>query len=111
MPLLPVAAREARGAARSWRNYAWRTGIAALGLSVTPIIFATSINPTFLGRQVFQTLTMMAFFYAVIAGVLRTADSIAEEKRENTLGLLFLTDLKAYDILTGKLLASSVTIF
>src|SRR6185295_16622942 len=44
-------------------------------------------------------------------GVLRTADAIAEEKRENTLGLLFLTDLKVGDILLGKLLASTATLF
>jgi ABC-type transport system involved in multi-copper enzyme maturation permease subunit len=109
--MLPIAAREARSAARSWRNYAWRTIIAAIGLALVPTVISTSKNPAFLGKQVFYALSMMAFLYAVIAGVLRTADSIAEEKRENTLGLLFLTDLKAYDVLAGKLLTSTATIF
>ena len=110
MPLLPVAAREARAASRSWRNYAWRTLIAAIGLALVPTVIATSKNPALLGKQLFSAFTMMAYLYAIIAGVLRTADSISEEKRENTLGLLFLTDLKAYDVLTGKLLTSTATI-
>src|SRR6185503_20007720 len=33
------------------------------------------------------------------------------ERREGTLGLLFLTDLKSYDVVTGKLAASSINSF
>jgi hypothetical protein len=111
MPLLPVAAREARGAARAGRNYAWRSIIAGIGLVLIALSISNARNPNTQGRQLFGTLILAAFAYCTIAGVLRTADAIAEEKRENTLGLLFLTDLKAYDVLTGKLLASSATIF
>jgi len=41
----------------------------------------------------------------------RTADCLSEEKREGTLGLLFLTDLKGYDVVLGKLVASSLHAF
>src|SRR5581483_9708968 len=44
----------------------------------------------------------------LVAGRRFTADCLSEEKREGTLGLLFLTDLKGYDIVLGKLAATSV---
>jgi ABC-type Na+ efflux pump permease subunit len=37
-----------------------------------------------------------------------TADCLSEEKREGTLGLLFLTNLRGYDIVLGKLAANSL---
>src|SRR5438034_1912167 len=36
------------------------------------------------------------------------SDCLSEEKRDGTLGLLFLTDLKGYDVVFGKLAATSV---
>jgi len=36
---------------------------------------------------------------------------LSEEKREGTLGLLFLTDLRGYDVVLGKLAATSVNAF
>jgi ABC-type transport system involved in cytochrome c biogenesis permease component len=47
----------------------------------------------------------------MLAGLLLTADSIASEKQGGTIGLLFLTDLKGYDIVLGKLAAHSVNAF
>ena len=40
-----------------------------------------------------------------------TADALSQEKRGGTLGLLFLTDLRGYDVVVGKLAASSVHAF
>jgi len=39
-------------------------------------------------------------------GVLITADCLSEEKREGTLGLLFLTDLKGYDVVARQILCA-----
>src|SRR5258706_227328 len=39
------------------------------------------------------------------------ADCLSEEKRAGTLGLLFLTDLKGYDVVLGKLMATSLNRF
>ena len=47
----------------------------------------------------------------LLAGIFTTADCLSEEKREGTLGLLFLTDLKGYDIVLGKIVAASVNWF
>jgi hypothetical protein len=38
-------------------------------------------------------------------------DSISAEKREGTIGLLFLTDLKSHDIVLGKMFASALPSF
>jgi ABC-type multidrug transport system permease subunit len=46
--------------------------------------------------------------YCLAAGRLMTADCLSREKREGTLGLLFLTDLKGYDVVLGKLAATSL---
>ena len=60
------------------------------------------------GKILFSILAWMAFAYAFAAGVFLTADSLSEEKREGTLGLLFLTDLRGYDVVLGKLAATSL---
>jgi ABC-type transport system involved in multi-copper enzyme maturation permease subunit len=111
MPFWPVAAREARAAARAPRTYAWRAAVTAIGIASIPISLSTANAATSPGRAAFIGVSMLAFLYCVFGGILRTADTIAEEKRENTLGLLFLTDLKAGDVISGKLLASSATLF
>lgn len=111
MPAWPVAAREARSAARAPRTYAWRAAVTAVGIASIPIALSTANAATGPGRAAFVGVSMLAFMYCIFGGILRTADAIAEEKRENTLGLLFLTDLKATDVIAGKLLASSATLF
>ena len=57
------------------------------------------------GKALYTTLTGFAFGLCLLAGVLLTADCLSEEKREGTLGLLFLTDLKGYDVVLGKFMA------
>ena len=46
--------------------------------------------------------------YCLAYGRRSTADCLSQEKREGTLGLLFLTDLKGHDVVLGKLVATSV---
>jgi hypothetical protein len=49
--------------------------------------------------------------FCLLAGRRSTADCLSREKREGTLGLLFLTDLKGYDVVLGKLAATSISSF
>jgi ABC-type transport system involved in cytochrome c biogenesis permease component len=60
------------------------------------------------GHQIFHSLGILALAFSVLAGLFLTADCLSEEKREGTLGLLFLTDLRGYDIVLGKLAAHSL---
>ena len=59
----------------------------------------------------FIGLSVLVFMYALVAGLKSTFDCVSEEKREGTLGLLFLTDLKGHDVVLGKLTATSLNVF
>ena len=112
MTFLPIVDRELRVASRRLSTYATRavSALAAMGLCVWALVVMSrfaSMQQS--GAQLFRTLSWLAFFYALIAGARLTADCLSEEKREGTLGLLFLTDLKGYDVILGKLAATSLS--
>ena len=54
------------------------------------------------GRLLFEVFKWLSFLAASFSGVILTADSLSDEKREGTLGLLFLTDLRGHDVVLGK---------
>jgi ABC-type transport system involved in multi-copper enzyme maturation permease subunit len=60
-----------------------------------------------LSQTLFIAFGVVALAFCLLAGVFLTSDCLSEEKREGTLGLLFLTDLKGYDVVLGKLIATS----
>ena len=76
-------------------------------LAAVLVLLGSSGSGRQVGNAIFPVLTTLAFVYCLLAGARRAADSISEEKREGTLGLLFLTDLRGYDIVLGKLVAVS----
>ena len=51
-----------------------------------------------MGSVLFSVLTWMCLVTGLCAGLFFTSDCLSEEKREGTLGLLFLTDLRGYDV-------------
>jgi len=110
MTLLPVVARELRVASRRASSY-WGRALAALvGLSVFAWFFGFTNHGSAqrMGQALFGITTTLAYVFASLTGVLFSADSISREKREGTLGLLFLTDLRGVDVALGKLTASSL---
>jgi ABC-type transport system involved in cytochrome c biogenesis permease component len=109
MTFLPVVERELRVAARRSGTYWSRLAAAIFGWAVAAwILTAASDIGMQTGAIVFQVLAALLFVYAALAGLLATADCLSEEKRDGTLGLLFLTDLKGYDVVFGKLASTSV---
>ncbi len=84
----------------------------ALGLGGGFLILAavsfSGFGPAMLGRGLFGALTWLSLAAVLGAGLFLTSDCLSEEKREGTLGLLFLTSLRGYDIVLGKLLATSL---
>jgi ABC-type transport system involved in multi-copper enzyme maturation permease subunit len=52
-----------------------------------------------------QGITFVILTICIFIGVQLTSDSIAREKREGTIGLLFLTQLTSFQIVLGKLIA------
>ena len=112
MSFLPIVARELRVAARRRGTYWNRLGAAAIALIIGGwILLVTHLNPHEFGMALFVGLSVLVFLYALVAGLKSTFDCVSEEKREGTLGLLFLTDLRGYDVVFGKLTASSLNAF
>lgn len=60
------------------------------------------------GKGLFEGLAGLVYLVCLLAGPIQTADALCREKREGTLGLLFLTDLRSYDIVLGKLAGYSI---
>jgi ABC-type transport system involved in cytochrome c biogenesis permease component len=113
MSFLPVVERELRVAARRRGTY-WLRLLVAFGLVlVATFIFLASKNEPQhqIGQVIFYTLTGGLMLYCLLAGLRSTSDCLSEEKRDGTLGLLFLTDLRGYDVVIGKLTANSLAVF
>src|SRR5260370_1756577 len=111
MILLPIVERELRVAARRGSTYWTRLVVVLVAMLVCfwlllTLPFAAPAART--GMNLFRALSVFAFVYCVWAGVRFTSDSLSVEKREGPLGLLFLTDLKGYDVVLGKLAATSL---
>lgn len=110
MTFLPVVARELRVAARRRSTYWVRTGAALLVMAMGTwvyLMFQTD-HPKEVALLLFAVLGLGAVLHCWLSGVRSTADCLSQEKREGTFGLLFLTDLKGYDVVLGKLVASSI---
>jgi ABC-type transport system involved in cytochrome c biogenesis permease component len=110
---LPTVERELRLAARRRGTY-WSRSLAALSallILVGTLWFEGQVAPKDLGKDVFNVLSGLFLLNSLVAGIRYTADCLSEEKREGTLGLLFLTDLRGHDVVLGKLAATSLDAF
>ncbi len=113
MTFLPIVDRELRVASRKRATFWMRSGMGLAAIAVGAIIQmdASSATTAYLGQRLFRWLTWIGFVYCLLAGRRSTADCLSSEKRDGTLGLLFLTDLKGYDVVLGKLMATSLNGF
>ncbi|MFL2923674.1 MAG: ABC transporter permease [Limisphaerales bacterium] len=112
MSLFPIVARELRVASRRRSLYAGRTVFALAAIFISGLIMSfNQAAPNTMGSILFYTLSSFAFVYCAMEGIWITSDCVSEEKREGTLGLLFLTDLSGYDVVFGKLAATSLRSF
>src|SRR5438876_1832578 len=114
MRFLPIVARELRVAARRRSTYTLRLLAAAAAFSIILwlcLLPAPGQPLTALGKSLFTALSIMAFAYCLLIGPFITADCLSSEKREGTLGLLFLTDLRSFDVVLGKWAATSLAGF
>lgn len=110
--LWPVAGRELQVAARRRMTFLVRLLAATMGVVVLGLIVwqagrlsGVGIVP---GALVFKVLAILSMAYCFFEGLRTTSDCLSEEKREGTLGLLFLTDLSGWDVVLGKLAATSL---
>jgi ABC-type transport system involved in cytochrome c biogenesis permease component len=111
--VLPIVHRELRVAARQPKTWWRRVIVMGVGLVVFAFAYLTlrqwaAFN--LIGRQLFSTLSVLGMIYCLLGGPLVTSDCLAKERREGTLGLLFLTDLRSYDVVFGKIAAASLNL-
>jgi hypothetical protein len=108
--LLPIAKRELRVAARrrSTSRFRWWAAVLAILVSCLWIAsFPGWASATKSVGSLFSLQTACAFGLALLSGPFLTSDCLSEEKRDGTLSLLFLTGLKARDIVLGKFIGTS----
>jgi hypothetical protein len=115
MNFLPIAIRELQVTARKAMTYYWRSlsalNAACITIGFLLIGFGGTVSAGSAGTMSFQMLSAIGFAIAAGGGALITSDCISEERRDGTLGFLFLTDLKGYDIVLGKLARLSTPMY
>ncbi|HWF18509.1 MAG TPA: hypothetical protein VG754_04550 [Verrucomicrobiae bacterium] len=115
MTFLPIVERELRVAARRHLTYWTRVGSAGTLLIIFGLMFSVAMISRGMGwsfgQVIFSVLKWVAFALTALSGIFIPSDSLSEEKREGTLGLLFLTDLRGYDVVLGKLISLSLQSF
>jgi len=107
--MLPIVTRELRVASKRRVTYRLRLCVAALAAS---LIFFGGFLPGWsvtAGQALFWFTSFAMLLICGWSGLVLTADSISREKREGTLGLLFLTRLSGADVVLGKLTVAALS--
>ncbi|MGH7973330.1 MAG: hypothetical protein ACREIC_31815, partial [Limisphaerales bacterium] len=104
MTLLPILSRELLSRSRSRVTYWARFAVGLVGVLVCleSMGSAPAGVPAAMGQYVFNAVVAAAFLVSCSVSLL-AADAISAERREGTLGLLFLTRVKSLDVLLAKL--------
>jgi len=110
MTFLPIVSRDLSLTARRAGTYWLRFWAAVLAVAIWLVLLseAKRLTPAGAGRLLWNSGGIIAMGFSLLAGVFLTADCLSEEKRDGTLGLLFLTDLRGHDIVLGKLAARAL---
>lgn len=108
-----VIVRELRRLARRAGTFRSRSTVVSLAIGVAVLVslgidfgFIRSGMPK--GQAIIVSLSCLLMIVSSLLGVAATSDCLSEERREGTLGLLFLTPLTSFDLLLGKLVSSSL---
>ncbi len=112
MVCLPLIERELRVALRKQRPAQGRLKVAALavGGSMLFLLFGALIGNRGVGQGLEQILCVAGLYFVLRAPML-TAGALAEERRNQTLGLLFLSGLGAGEVFVSKFLSSALIAF
>jgi ABC-type transport system involved in multi-copper enzyme maturation permease subunit len=101
--VLPVIQRELRAEARNPHHHWLRLIGAAVVLVYFYAVSRDYRGPgSLLGQTLFGALAVSSMIITAVLTPQLTADCLSREKREGTLGLLFLTPLKAREIVIAK---------
>lgn len=78
------------------------------GGSMVLAIWFILVSATASGTTIFAILIGIGAVLSMAIAIFSASDSISRERREGTLGFLFLTDLNAADVVLGKLAAAGL---
>lgn len=102
----PILIRELRASARRRSTYIARilSALSVAGLAIGMMLASLyqALSPAAAGQLFFHWLILAGYSFALFYGMVSTCDCISREKREGTLGLLFLTRLSAFDVVLAK---------
>jgi hypothetical protein len=101
-PLLALFIRSLREDTRSRATYWARAGLGCFLLVIMLIFFSTRNWGNAPGRTFFTMVISFQIAAIALMGLSYFASAVAEEKEEQTLGLLRMTDLSPLSILLGK---------
>ena len=113
MTSLPIVERELRLASRKLGSWLWRWIIAIVAVCFGGLWLGIAYleRGMMKGDIFFAILAWACFAYCLLAGLWTTSDTLTQEKTDGTLGLLFLTDLRGYDVVLGKMITASLKSF
>jgi ABC-type transport system involved in multi-copper enzyme maturation permease subunit len=112
MVCLPLIERELRVALRKQRPARSRLKVAAFAVagSILFLLLGTLTQSNGVGQGLEGVLCLAGLSFVLRAPIL-TAGALAEERRNQTLGLLFLSGLGAGEVFAGKFLSSALIAF
>lgn len=111
MVAAPLILRELGTLARRPKVRRGRFWMSAVTLAVVAVLMQLGGSGALFvssGKALFDSLAHVVFWYCLLLGAVATSDTLSSEKREGTLGLLFLTDLRGGDVVVGKLAAATL---
>lgn len=108
MNFLPVIVREMRLVSRRPWTYRTRLLFALAGMAACFLVLLSDPPSTQRGRALLWTVSIVGLAFSLLAGCFVTSDSLSSEKREGTLGLLFLSTLRGRDVVLGKMFSSGI---
>ncbi len=108
MNFLPIVTRELRVVSRKPWIYWVRPIFGIMGITIVLMLFFDNPARSRNGVEMLWGLSVVTMLLALLSGCFLTADCISSEKREDTLGLLFLTNLKGYDVVLGKISTNAI---
>lgn len=112
MNCLPVIEMEMRSAARRRRTFVLRLLFAVSGSTACLMVWVLPrLAPGPKGQTMLVLLSYLSLAFCLVAGGFLTADCVSSEKRDGTLGLLFLTPLTGMDIVLGKVACHGLQMF